>query len=210
MLFRTVLFDVDGTLLDTREFVLAAFEHTLSTNGLPVPSRIELAKLVGPPLESLYARLAAPGEADRLTAAHRAFQKEHLDLSVAYEGAADVLRELHGRGLRLAAVTSRSGTTSRRTLELAGLLTRLEAVISAEDAPALKPDPAHLRAALTALGAGEEDVAMVGDTPVDIEAGKALGAFTVAALYGFHGEEVLRAAPDASMTSITELPGLLA
>ena len=209
MPIRTVLFDVDGTLLDTRNFVYSAFEHTLAANGMPVPSRADLAPHIGPPLESIYATLGAPADADRLTAEHRAFQAENLHLSVAFDGAAAVLDELRGLGLHLAAVTSRSRITSVKTLELAGLLPLLGAVISAEDAPALKPDPAHLRAALDALGSDEADVAMVGDTPVDIHAGKAIGAFTVAALYGFHGPAVSEAGPDAVMETIAELPGLL-
>jgi phosphoglycolate phosphatase-like HAD superfamily hydrolase len=56
---------------------------------------------------------------------------------------------------------------------------------------------------------GEEDVAMVGDTPVDIEGGRALGAFTVAALYGFLGPAVAESSPDATMDDISDLPGLL-
>ncbi len=189
MPIRTVLFDVDGTLLDTREFVYSALHHTLTGNGIAVPPHSELAHLIGPPLETIYARLGSPADSPRMVEEHRSFQADNLHLSVAFEGAEAVLKQLAERGLRLAAVTSRSRRTSVTTLELAGLLSYLETVVSAEDAPALKPDPAHLRVALTRMRVGEAGVAMVGDTPVDVQAGMALGAFTVAALYGFHGPE---------------------
>jgi HAD superfamily hydrolase (TIGR01549 family) len=209
MSIRTVLFDVDGTLLDTREFVYAALHHTLTSNGLTVPPRSELAQLIGPPLETIYARLGSPADSGRMVDEHRTFQAENLHLSTAFAGVETVLSDLRSRGLRLAAVTSRSRRTSVTTLELAGLLPFLETVVSAEDAPALKPDPAHLRVALTRMHVGEEDVAMVGDTPVDIEGGRALGAFTVAALYGFLGPAVAESSPDATMDDISDLPGLL-
>jgi HAD superfamily hydrolase (TIGR01549 family) len=205
----TVLLDIDGTLLDTREFILAAFEHTLAGAGLARPGRVDLAKLVGPPLESIYAVLAGDARAACLVEEHRSFQERNLALAVPFDGAAETLHHLRDRGLRLGAVTSRSRRTSLASLEAAGLLPLLGAVISAEDAPALKPDARHLRAALDALGAPDRGVAMVGDTPADIAGGRNIAALTVAALYGFHGAAVLEAEPDRTIGDIRELPGVL-
>jgi pyrophosphatase PpaX len=205
----TVLLDIDGTLLDTHELVLAAFEHALRTFGLPVAPRTELSKLAGPPLEAIYTEIGGAERSDVLSLAHRDFQAANLHLAVAYEGAVDTLVCLRESGMRLAAVTSRSRRTSIATLELAGLHHLLEAVISPEDAVALKPDARHLQAALDALGVNAEGVAMVGDTPADVEGGRNLGAFTVAALYGFHGPSVLLAKPDAVIEDIRDLPKAL-
>jgi pyrophosphatase PpaX len=201
-----VLLDVDGTLLDTREFVLAGFEHAFRALCLPCPPRETLAARVGPPLPAIYAALADPEHAAVLTEEHRAFQKQSLPLVAAFPGAAETLRWLRARGVRLAAVASRSRVTSVDSLWHVGLLGLLEAVVSAEDAEAQKPDPRHLRAALAALGCGECRVAMVGDTPADILGGRSIGALTVAALYGFHGDTVLAAAPDRAIRDIRELP----
>lgn len=209
MQIRTVLFDVDGTLLDTREFVLKAFEHTLRTSGLQVPPAADLAALVGPPLEQIYASLSSPATASLLVARHRAFQVENLHLATPFEGAADVLAQLCSLGYRLGAVTSRSRRTSTKTLELAGLDRYLEAVVSAEDAPALKPNRIHLDTALQMMGAEASGVAMVGDTSADIEGGRAIGALTVGALYGFHGRALLASRPDATIEAIGELPAVL-
>jgi HAD superfamily hydrolase (TIGR01549 family) len=202
----TILLDVDGTLLDTREFVFAGFEHALRTLEAPVPSRAELAASVGPPLEAIYAQWVGAEHAVALAREHRAFQVRSMHLVVAYEGALETLSSLRVRGLRLAAVTSRSRSTSVASLDRVGMLGALEAVISAEDAVALKPDPRHLQAALDSLGVGAQGVVMVGDTSADIDGGRNIGALTVAALYGFHGEAVLAANPDRTIRDIRELP----
>jgi phosphoglycolate phosphatase-like HAD superfamily hydrolase len=133
----------------------------------------------------------------------------NVDLAVPFDGALDTLRALAERGLRLAAVTSRSRVTSVDSLRHCGLLDALEVVISAEDAEALKPDPRHLQAALSAMGVGCEGAVMVGDTPADIQGGRNLGVHTVAALYGFHGAAVESAQPDDTIDDIRELVELL-
>jgi len=206
MRLDTILLDVDGTLMDTREFVFRGFEHALSLSGGPIPTRAELAARIGPPLEEIYADLVGLERADEMVRSHRAFQAANLGLSRAYPGAADALERLRSAGFRLAAVTSRSRLTSVDSLERCELLPLLEVVISAEDAVALKPDPRHLEAALRALGTTSGGVAMVGDTPADIEGGRNIGATTIGALYGFHGAELLACKPDRCIDDVRELP----
>lgn len=205
-----VLFDVDGTLLDTREFILGALEHSLATLGLPVPSRDLLAEAVGPPLEQIYRNLTGAAFPPALVEHHRAFQAANLGLSVPFPGVVEVLGRLASAGVTMAAVTSRSRLTSVRTLELAGIASVFATIVSFEDAPATKPDPAPLLVAIERSGgtAGRR-VAMVGDTEYDIRAGQRIGAFTVAALYGFGAEAALAAGPDRAIHDITELPAVL-
>ena len=171
-------------------------------------TRVEMQHLMGLPLEEIYASMSG-GEAPHMVESHRAFQRENLHLSVAFPGAGEVLDTLKQAGIALAAVTSRSRRTSVLTLELAGLAGYFGAIVSAEDAPALKPDPAPLRHALALLGRTAAGAVMVGDTAHDIEAGRALGLLTIAATYGFHGEAVRDAAPDHAIGAITELPGVV-
>jgi pyrophosphatase PpaX len=211
MPFPVVLFDVDGTLLDTREFVHAAFEHAFRQFGVEPPARDVLAPHIGRPLEQIYAEFGPPERAADLVEAHRSFQVENLHLSIIYPGTAEVLELLRAEGVQMAAVTSRSRRSSLATLELAGIAAYFEAVISAEDTPALKPDPAPLLLALARMGReplpGKQ--AMVGDTHNDVDAGKAIGAFTVGATFGFHGADVAQAGPDALIHDIRELPAAL-
>jgi len=206
---RTVLFDVDGTLLDTREFILRAFEHAFDTHSLPRLPREELSFHVGRELEVIYAELRGLAMRDRLVEAHRWFQSENLHLAQVFPGAPEVLQGLSAQGVRIGAVTSRSRRTSGRSLEATGLSKHLEVIISAEDTERLKPHPAPLLKALERLGATGAGVVMVGDTPSDVEAGRAIGAVTVAATYGFHGREVLKSNPDCVIDDIRELPDIL-
>lgn len=206
---RAVLFDVDGTLLDTREFILRAFEHALGEHRIVAPPRKVLSRLVGRELPAIYQDLGGDHLRDRLVEAHRAFQAANLGLVQPFAGAAGVLEQLRAEGYRLAAVTSRSRRTSERSLEVAGLARHLEVVISAEDAEQLKPHPAPLLLALERLSHNGGGTVMVGDTAADIEAGQAIGAITVAAVYGFHGQELLAAGPDHVIEEIGEVPALL-
>jgi HAD superfamily hydrolase (TIGR01549 family) len=209
MPLRTILLDVDGTLLDTREFILQAFEHTARTHGVPNPGRDVLTPAIGRALDEIYASISDLPP-DLLVETHRSFQRENLHLSTPFEGAGEVLDALRTAGYALAAVTNRSRRTSVLTLAQHGLAGFFGAIISAEDAPALKPDPAPLRAALERLGRGPEGAAMVGDSTVDVEAGRALGLATIGALYGFHGDQLREAEPDHLIEQLGELPDLIA
>lgn len=208
--YDVVIFDIDGTLLDTRDFVLSSFEYAFVALGFAPPTREVLTPHIGRPLEAIYADFAGDDFALDLTEIHRTFQTANLHLSKAFEGTAGVLAWLESRGVHMAAVTSRSRRTSLLTLDRAGIARFFDSVISAEDTTALKPDPAPLRAALKALDVQPGvHVAMIGDTAHDIEAGRAIGAFTIAATYGMHGDAVLKCGPDASIADIADLPALL-
>lgn len=205
---ETVLFDVDGTLLDTREFIFQAFEHACAEHGLAVPRREQLTPLIGQRLDAIYVRLGATDPA-ACCETHRTFQERHLDLAAPFPGVHEALGRLREAGLTLAAVTTRSRRTSLLTLELAGIGQTFATVVSAEDAPAVKPDPAPLRLALQRAGRTAEGAAMVGDTPADVLAGRALSLYTVAVTYGFHGLEVAAAHPDALAHTVADIPPAL-
>ncbi|HJP41053.1 MAG TPA: HAD-IA family hydrolase [Dehalococcoidia bacterium] len=206
MKLAALLLDIDGTLLDTREFILSAFEHTISLLGGVAPSREEIAQEVGRPLEDIYREILGSGRESPAVAAHRDFQSTNLALVAAFPGAATALASVRERGIRLAGVTSRSERTAIPSLELAGLAAYFQTVVAAEDTVALKPDPAPLRLALERMGVGPQAALMVGDTSHDILAGRVLGMRTLAATYGFQGKNVLAAQPDGVLNSISELP----
>ena len=209
--FKTILFDIDGTLLDTEPFILKAY--AAAYKGLKreaLPSDEDLMSLTGGALEGVYQRLVGD-DWPVAVKLHRAFQIENMHLAVPFPGAAETLSFVKSTGYRIAAVTNRSRATSAKTLEIGGLAGYIEAVVAAEDSPALKPDPAPLYRALELLGEplSGEGVVFVGDTPVDVSAGRAIGAITVAATYGFHRARVLDTVPDHHIDSITKLAPLL-
>ena len=204
-LFKAVLFDIDGTLLDTSEFIFQAYEHTLGAHGLSQAGRTGIASLIGKPLDTCYRMLTGLNDVTELCASHRAFQMAHLDLALAYPGARTTLEMLAAAGVRIAAITTRSGATATTTLELTGIAPYVEYVVALEDVEHLKPHPEPLYKALDYLAVGPEHAAMVGDTDVDVLAGKNAGATTVGVTYGFHGKRIADSEPDYLIDDIREL-----
>lgn len=203
---RALLLDVDGTILDTREYIYRATEYAFSQNGLPTPTREQMAQAAGKSFDEYVYFLAGTRDVDPLPiqTSHRIFQLERLDLSVAYPGTLEVLTELKSRGYKLAAITNRGRSTGKVTLERAGIFPLLEIALFSEDAPELKPSPVPLHIALEHMRLVPEEAVMVGDTDVDIEAGKRAGTKTIRATYGFHLDSGAVNA-DAEISDIREL-----
>jgi len=207
--FRAALFDVDGTLLDSTEFVVGAFQHALETHGGPRLSRVEIAALLGPALADCYRRVAPNLDPALLCATHRAWQRDRVRSVLPYPHTIETLRQLKAAGIHMAAVTARSKISSLGTIANAGLGEFMEFTISAEDVARTKPDPEALRLALQRLGLPASVAVMVGDTRADIEAGKAAGTTTIGVTYGFHGAALAASQPDHLIGDIRELVPLL-
>lgn len=208
-MIKAILFDIDGTLLDTSEFILQAFEHALKEGGATEVTRADIAQKMGPPLFEMYSLLAPEKEPEKFVRLHRDFQAEKLHLSVPFLGAKEVLSKIHERGIKIAAVTSRSNENSIKTLELAEIKDYFEIIISFEDVKKHKPDPEGIFMALEHMGVRPQDAMMVGDTFVDVEAGKNAGTLTVGITHGIRGDEVKTSYPDYLITSLPELLAIL-
>lgn len=171
---KSVLFDVDGTLLNTHEFIVSAYEFALQSIGKPI-TRAEAEQYfdVGKNLRATYAYMVPDEDTELLSRRHHEFQLDRFHLIQPFEGAHDVLRELKHAGYKLAAVTNRSRASAIPSLERAGLNDFFDARICPEDTLRTKPDPEHILTALRALGQKTEHAWMVGDTYVDIEAAHA-------------------------------------
>jgi pyrophosphatase PpaX len=206
---RAILFDVDGTLLDTFEFIYQAFEHALEDHGFPAMSRHEIARHMGGPLEECYTGLVPDCDPAVMVEAHRLFQANNIDLASLFPGTLEVLDHLKLRGLKLAAVTTRSIRSSIRSMEATGTADYFDIILSAEDVENHKPHPEPLLKALAAIGERPEHAVMIGDTYADIGAGKACGTLTIAALYGFGGPSLLESQPDIAINDVRELLGML-
>ncbi len=160
---------------------------------------------MGGPLEEVYATMAPGSDTKTLAEAHRTFQLDNLRLATLFPGTMDALQTLKQRGIKMAAITTRSLRTSVRSLEVNGIAKYFDLVLSAEDVQFHKPHPEPLLKALDALQVKAEETLMVGDTRADIEAGKNAGVRTVAALYGFGGEHLRELGPDYSIQELREL-----
>lgn len=206
----TLLFDIDGTLLDTSDFIIKATEHALTSLGYSVPERTIIAKEVGIPFPQYYIDLTGEDKnAEKLIEAHRDFQYKNYNLAKLFPNALETLKSLKEKKYKIAAVTSRSNKTSHQTLLDAKIFDLFDTIISFEDAKALKPDPAPLLKALERLHEIPEHAVMIGDSHLDVEAGKNAGTKTVRATYGFHNDNLHIPKPDFFIDDISDLLKIL-
>ncbi len=207
----TLLFDIDGTLLDTSEFIIQAYEHTFKAHGLPAPSRDVIRKSIGKPLTECYQSFVPEQKKDAQVFAetHRQFQLNNLQLSQPFPHTHATLTQLRDAGFKMSACTTRSKTTALDTLRNAGLLEYFEVVLCLEDTSLLKPHPEPLLKALAHMHKKPTDAVMIGDSHVDVVAGKNAGTKTIRALYGVNQEHLHNPEPDASIHDISELVALL-
>jgi pyrophosphatase PpaX len=182
----TVLFDLDGTLIDSIELILSSYRHTLETHrGTRLPDEFWL-RGIGTPLRAQLSRLSDdPEELDAMVATYRAHNLAHHDRMVcAYDGVAAALERLAAAGCAMAVVTSKLKQGALRGLERCGLQRYFRAIVGADDTALHKPHPEPVHRALALLGAEPGRTVFVGDSPHDLAAGRAAGVKTAAALWG--------------------------
>ena len=207
MAFRAVLFDLDGTLIDSVPLIVASMQHAFAGRER-APSGKEWVALIGTPLEAMIRRWGED-EADVaiLRERYKEHQWAHHDAMVkAFPGVPEVLEALTGRGVRMAVVTSKLEPSARRSLEFLGLARHFQAVVGLESTVRHKPDPEPVRHALGVLAAAPGQAVFVGDSPHDVVAGNAAGVATVAALWGpFTRDELAVAHPRAWAVKASDL-----
>ncbi len=196
--FRTVLFDLDGTLLDHFSAIHRAHSHVRRHYGLPDATRDEVMRAIGGGLPEALKKTLGPAYADRLEEAlpvYRAYwDATMLDDAVLFPGALELLEKLHAAGAVCAVFTNKHGPSARRVCSHLGLDPLVAAVIGATDTPWLKPQPEFTAHALRTLGAEAGSTALVGDSPWDVDAarlGGLAGCFAVTT--GTHSADELRA-----------------
>lgn len=210
--FDAVLFDLDGTLLNTQDFILQAFNHTLTTHKYPVVTWEMLRPTIGMPLEAMYQAISSIEEANHLEGlieTHRAFQEANLHLSGIFANVPETLERLSTAGIKMAIVTSRGSRTAGSTLEIAQIMQHFQVMITADDTQELKPHPGPILKALERLNVSPKRAMMVGDTEFDIIAGKRAGTATFGVTYGFSGPQIAVHKPDALVGDITDILPLI-
>jgi pyrophosphatase PpaX len=195
---RTFLFDLDGTLIDSIPLIMASFRHTMRTHLGGVPDDTVWRAGFGTPLRPQLRKFASDDEqAARMVDTYRAYTDAHHDrLTQSYAGIDGALGALRGANAQLAVVTSKTHALARRGLARCGLNEYFGVLIGADDVAQHKPHPAPVLAALDKLSADPRETVFIGDSPHDIEAGRAAGVQTGAALWGpFPRETLARASP---------------
>jgi pyrophosphatase PpaX len=209
--YPTVLFDLDGTLVDSGAIILASFKHAARTVLARDVEEEQIAALVGGSNLHDQMRVLSPAHVDELVRVYREHNRPLHDELEAFEGVEELMETLSEQGRKLGIVTAKG----RQTVDLAFAVLSLEryfdAVVTADMTDRHKPDPAPVLKALELLESEPADAAFVGDSPYDIAAGKAAGVFTVAVSWGkIHpGERLLEAGADVLVHSPKELLDVL-
>jgi pyrophosphatase PpaX len=181
----TVLFDLDGTIIDSVGLIIDSYHHTLRTHGLPARTDEEWLAGIGTPLRVQFAEWAEHPGIEAMIATYRDFNLAHHDSRVlAYPGVADMVRGIRAMGLRTGLVTSKNRSGAERGLRVAGLEGTMEVIIGADDVEHPKPHPEPVFRALDHLGVGADEAIYVGDSVHDMQAGRAAGVRTAAVLWG--------------------------
>ena len=203
-----IVFDLDGTLVDSLPDILRSFLLAFEAEGLPAPTEADARATVGQPLDAMYRAFAPEANVAALCRRYREHYAEHLsDRTAPYPGVPELLRELGERGYLRAVASTKRSDTARRLVDATGLTSLLDHVEGTDAAP-YKPAPDVVLRAVAA--AGGRGAWMVGDTAGDVQAGKAAGLRTYAVTWGTQGAEQLAAAgPDALEPDLAALPGLL-
>lgn len=205
----TLLFDLDGTLLDSTELLLEGYKHTARTHlGRETPDE-EWLPHFGKPLRDQMV-LFDESQADEMVRTYRAFYADHHDdLIRLYKGIPEILATLHARGYKLGVVTSKLTKFSHRALEWFDIDRYLDVVIGEDLVTNLKPHPEAVLLALKELNGRASDAWMIGDSPYDIQAGNAAGCRTAAVLWGpFDRETLAPFNPTVFLKGPQELLGL--
>ncbi|MBH0247348.1 HAD family hydrolase [Streptomyces cavourensis] len=197
---RPVLFDLDGTLVDTPNAIVENFTATLAALGVPAVFPEEIRATIGLPLEKAFAQLiGASADAATVEAAVPCYQRLYREQivpkakSLLYPGVADGLAELRAAGLVLAIATSKHTASAEVLLTSAGIRDHFAMVVGADAVTEPKPAPETGLLIATELGHPAGRAVMVGDTTHDISMAHNAGMRSVAVTYGIHSAAQLAA-----------------
>jgi pyrophosphatase PpaX len=206
-----VLFDLDGTLIDSIALLLASMKHTFQGRSRK-PTDEEWIEGLGTPLpKQLTPYVESDEDRERLVNRYRTFQHENHDrLMSQYSGVIDTLALLYQRGHPLGVVTSKGNMMMERGLKFIGADDYIEVAIGYDSVHIHKPDPFPVRAALEKLEYQASEAVFVGDSPHDIRSGNDAGVITIAALWGpFRRDQLEPYNPTYFLGNIKDLPPLL-
>lgn len=183
---QTVLFDLDGTLIDSVDLIVESYQYTCREHGLPIISREQVLARMGIPLRVILGEMVGDlAMMEACLASYREYNLAHHDEMVtAYPGVVDMVHALRDAGVRLGLVTSKLHAGARRGLRLIGLEDAMEVVIGADDVTNPKPDAEPVHKALEALGMPAIGCFFVGDSLHDMYCGKSAGVSTVGITWG--------------------------
>lgn len=212
---KLVIFDVDGTLVDSQHFIVEAQTRAFAAHGLPVPSRAEMLSIVGLSLVQAFEQLVPDGPAASLAQAYRdAWSVMRLDPDYAdemYPGAVEAVNALAQRDdLLLGIATGKSLRGVHHLFDERGWHGRFATVQTSDGHPS-KPHPAMVLKALAETGMAPADALMIGDTSYDMAMGRAAGVRTLGVTWGYHTrDQLIASGAERLVESYEDLMAVLA
>jgi phosphoglycolate phosphatase len=214
----TIVFDLDGTLVDTAPDLISALNHVLDREGLPGVPLVAARNMIGAGARKLIergleleGRTVSVEELDRLTKDFIAYYADHIaDASRPFEGLEAALDDLAARGYQLAVCTNKLEWLSRRLLDRLELSSRFAAICGADTFGVSKPDPAILRQTVSRAGGQLASTVMVGDAGTDIGVARRAGVPVIGVSFGYTEVPVAELKPDRLIDHMRDLPEAVA
>lgn len=202
----TILFDLDGTLIDTNELIIQSFLHTLGKYYPNRYSREDVLPFIGPSLSETFSSID-PALVKEMIQEYRTFNiAHHDDLVEEFEGVNETIATLKEKGFKLAIVTTKRLDIVKKGLELTKLDSYFEVVVTFDDVSNVKPDPEPILLALEKLEAKPEEALMVGDNFHDILGGKNAGTKSAGVAWSAKGRAHLEQfEPDYMLEKMKDL-----
>ena len=206
----TLLFDLDGTLIDTNELIIASFLHTLEHYYPNQYTREDVFEFIGPSLVETFSKLDIE-RAKEMIEHYREHNHLHHDLLVQeYEGVYETIRTLKERGYKVGIVTTKMRKAVERGLIKGRLDSFFDVVVTFDDVKKTKPDPEPIELALELIGSSADETIMVGDNSHDILAGKQAGTKTAGVAWTLKGRDYLEQfKPDYMLENMRDLLTIL-
>ncbi|MBD1372228.1 pyrophosphatase PpaX [Hazenella sp. IB182357] len=205
MKYTAVLFDLDGTLIDTNELILASFMHTLQEYCPGKFCEADVIPHLGEPLQDQMKRFD-PNQVEQMVHTYRVFNRAWHDHYVtAFPGVVEVLHELKKRSVKLAVVTNKGREMAERGLQLFGLNKWIDQIVCVDDTSQPKPAPDMILLALQQLNILKTEAVMVGDSRFDLLAAQRAGVDRIAVKWSLHWKELEMYQPDDYLETMNDL-----
>ncbi|NMH68950.1 pyrophosphatase PpaX [Bacillus sp. RO3] len=202
----TILFDLDGTLINTNDLIISSFLHTLNHYYPGQYGEKDVHPFMGPPLEESFGELD-PDRMEEMCAHYREYNHEHHDALVTeFEGVYETVQTLYENGYKLAIVSTKIRDVVLKGLDLMNLRPFFEVIITLDEVENAKPHPEPIEKALVALESSPEEAIMIGDNHHDILAGKNAGVLSAGVAWSAKGREHLaHYEPDFMLENMKDL-----
>ncbi|WP_341280486.1 pyrophosphatase PpaX [Paenibacillus sp. FSL H8-0537] len=190
---KTMLFDLDGTIIDTNELIIRSFLDALKGVVPADFNREHIIPSMGQPLTMQMQQFSGLEDVTHLVAAYREVNlRLHDEYVKPFDYVVEVIKNLHEQGIQIGIVTTKMRLTTERGLKYVGLSDYIDTVVTIDDVTHPKPHPEPVSMAIAALGADPATTLMLGDSSVDILSAEAAGALSVGVAWSMKGAQLLR------------------